>query len=477
MEEKDLFQWDEVSLYSILRDLILNSWVILLAGLAMWIGIGSVAQLRYVPEYTSYATMAVTGKGSEINIYSNLMAASQMAEVIGEVFSSNVLQEKIAEDLGIEEISGQIEARVIPETNLLTIQVTASTAKLAHQILWSAIDHYEEVSDYLFTNATLRVLQEPSVPSSPSNTPNVRRQQQLGSLGAMAVVAACCVGATLLRPTVQTVQSAERNVDGDMLGTIPFEWKWKSFKELIRKKKRALLLSYPSMSMAFTESYRKIATRLAIRMYRNHHKILLVTSVGENEGKSSVATNVALALAEKGRRVLLLDGDLRKPAIHKVLELPTAEMSTVKDYLEDRVGPDELVHYDSQNNLYVVSSGDTYISNGVRGNAEKLCQLIRYYAKTMDYIIVDSAPMAVTSDTEHLLGAVESVLFVVRQDWCSVDAINEKLEILCQHHVCVEGIALNAVHPLVWHVGRGERYYGYGKRYERRNRVEAGHER
>lgn len=476
MEEKELFQWDEVSLYAVLRDLLIYSWVILLAGLSVWIGVGSAAQLRYVPEYTSSATMAVAAKGTDISIYSNLMVTNQMAEVIGEVFSSNVLREQIAQDLGVEEVTGEIETTVIPETNLLTVQVTAPTAKLAHQILWSAINHYDGVSDYLFTNATLRVLQQPSVPNAPSNTPNVRHQQKLASVGAMVIVAVCCVAFTIFRPTVQTPQSAKQNLDGELLGSIPFEQKWKSLRELVERKKRSLLLRHPGVSMAFSESYRKITTRLEFRMRGSQHKVLLVTSVGENEGKSSVATNIALALAEKGRRVLLLDGDLRKPAIHKVLQLPASGLKTIKDYVADKTDAESLAYYDKTNQLYVVQSGDEHISDGVQNVAEKLCQLIQKYAQSMDYVIIDSAPMAVTSDTEYLLGGVEGVLFVVRQDWCGIDAINDKLEVLRQHHVGVEGIVLNAVHPMALHMGSRERYYSYGRYHHRHDQVEEKHE-
>ena len=95
----------------------------------------------------------------------------------------------------------------------------------------------------------------------------------------------------------------------------------------------------------------------------------------------------------------------------------------------------------------------------------------------MDYIIVDSAPTAVTSHTEYLLQAVESVLFVVRQDWCGVDAINDKLEILRQNNVRIQGIVLNAVHPFGFGSRSQERYYGYGRRTRGNKKLEAEHER
>lgn len=477
MEERELFRWDELSWYSVLRDLVINLWVVVLAGFTVWMGVDSVVQLRYVPAYTSYATMAVTAKGSDISIYSNLTATTQMAEVIGEVFASNVLREKVVEELAVTEFDGEIKAEVIPETNMLTVQVTAPTAKQAHQGLWSAINHYDEVSNYLFTNADLMMLQPPSVPQTPSNTPNIRHIQKIASVGAAILVAAGCVLFTALRPTVQTMQGAQRNLNGSVLGDVPFERKWKSTKDIIRRRKKSILLNDPGVSMGFSASIRKIVTRLELRMKHSGHKILLVTSVGENEGKSSVATNIALALKEKGRRVLLLDGDLRKPAIHKVLQLPKEDAVCINDYLNDRCEGTNTVYYDEDSGLHVVQSGDQRVDDGVRGNATKICQLIQALSETMDYIIVDSAPMAVTSDTEYLLQAVESVLFVVRQDWCGVDAINDKLEILRQNNVRIQGIVLNAVHPFGFGSRSQERYYGYGRRTHGKKKLEAEHER
>ena len=86
-----------------------------------------------------------------------------------------------------------------------------------------------------------------------------------------------------------------------------------------RKKKRSLLISSLTVSMDFAESLRKAASRLEHHMRQRRQQVLLVASVSENEGKSSVAANLALALSEKGKKVILIDCDLKKPAQYRIL--------------------------------------------------------------------------------------------------------------------------------------------------------------
>lgn len=85
----------------------------------------------------------------------------------------------------------------------------------------SALDNYDSVSDYLFSNAVLRIVQEPTIPYSPSNVPNVARIRRLAMLGTALAVTALLVVLSVLRFTVKTKEGARRNLDGKILGSIP----------------------------------------------------------------------------------------------------------------------------------------------------------------------------------------------------------------------------------------------------------------
>ena len=113
MDERKEFNLDEISIFSILRDLCRNVWVIILAAVTGWFAVTGAEGLVYVPEYTATATMAVNARGNNSSAYSSLTLANQMAEIFSEVFDSNVLREKIAQELGQESIEGEISSSII----------------------------------------------------------------------------------------------------------------------------------------------------------------------------------------------------------------------------------------------------------------------------------------------------------------------------------------------------------------------------
>ena len=238
MEEMREFRLDEISIRSIAVDLLKNAWVILLAALAAWFAVAGVEKLMYVPEYTATATLAVNAKGNTSSAYTSLSLTSQMAGVFSEVFDSSVLREKIAEDLGQDSIEGTITSAVIEETNLVTLSVTSVTPRQTYLIIQSALENYGTVSDYLFSNAVLRIVQQPSVPYSPSNIPNIQRIQKLGMLAAACAAAAVIILLSVLRFTVKNKAAAERNLDGKLLGMIPYERKHRTIREISRGKNK-----------------------------------------------------------------------------------------------------------------------------------------------------------------------------------------------------------------------------------------------
>ena len=107
MGEMKEFNLDEISLFSILRDVVKIYWVILLAAVTAWFAVTGVEGLIYVPEYTATATLAVSARGSSSNAYSSLTLTNQMAGVFSEVFDSNVLRERIRGGSGAGEHRGR----------------------------------------------------------------------------------------------------------------------------------------------------------------------------------------------------------------------------------------------------------------------------------------------------------------------------------------------------------------------------------
>lgn len=312
---QNLFSLDAISWRGLCLQLLRNFWMILLAAGAVWLGVTGAHNLTYHPRYSSSATLVVTVQGDN-SAYSSLSITASMADVFSQVFQSDALRNRIGEDLG-EEMEGSIRCSVISETNLLTLTATSPDPRQAYLFLNSALQNYDEVAAEVFSNASLQLLQEPQVPSAPANTSwLMARRNLLTAAGALGMIALLCL-LYLMRFTVKNPAGASRLLDGQVRGVIPFE----KPQRIGSGKKRALqapLLSSPLVSMNFAEAGRRAEAAIEAHMHRNRQKILLVASVTENEGKSTVAANLALALAEKHKKVLLVDADLRKPAQYKI---------------------------------------------------------------------------------------------------------------------------------------------------------------
>ena len=245
MNSREEINLDEISIYGILRNLALNFWLVLLAAAGAWFLVTGVKEMSWTPKYTSSAVMAVNSRGTGNDAYSSLSLTSQMAGIFSEVFSSNVLKDRIAQSLGQEEVEAEISAAVVTETNLITLSVTAGDPRQAYMVLQAAIDNYDTVSDYLFSNAVLRMVQEPDIPFAPSNPLRIDRIRTLAAAGAGAAVCACIALLSVMRFTVQTRTGARRNLDGRILETLPFEKKYKTLRERFSRRKKGILITSP----------------------------------------------------------------------------------------------------------------------------------------------------------------------------------------------------------------------------------------
>ncbi|MFR8317346.1 MAG: Wzz/FepE/Etk N-terminal domain-containing protein [Catenibacillus sp.] len=447
MGEQRVFRLDEISLYIIIRNLIRASWLIILAAVAAFFVTGMIYRGIHTEMFTSSATIAVvTNEQKDTGSYSSLVLSKQMAEVFAQVFESEVLLRKVKEDLGTDGVSVKITATQISETNLLELKAVDSNPEQAQKILESALKNYESVSEYLFSNGSIVVVVNPTMPVKPSNMDNMSRYQKISAIICAGTVIMLTVLASVLRFTAQTRDGARRNLAGKIRGDIAFERKEHSLKNLIKRQYRSMLINSPLVSMNFAESCRMLATHTDLYMKKRGYKIILVTSVAENEGKSSVAANLALAMAEKGRQTLLIDGDLKKPAQYKIFDEQDYQGIFLEDCLNGKAETKLKLYHETKTGLWALfqkrGRGDSARLLG----SERMQVLLKQMSKTMDYVVIDSPPMALSSDAELLMDLADCVLMVVRQDWSHIRAINDHVDLIRKSPAEFFGFALNAFH-------------------------------
>ena len=442
MNERTI-HFDEINLHGLIALLLKNLWVIAAFCLSAVLCYSSVCKLTYTPKYTSSATFMVSAKDSS-SAYNSLTTTQSMASVFVEVFQSNVLREKIQEQMPDGKFSGAISTTTIPQTNLMIVKITSPEPDTAFRALNLLIENYSSISDYVFANAQLEVIKDPVVPVIPSNPLNVEKNYPLIAFlaGLLGVGGICAI--YLLHDTVKTPKASRRKIDARLLRTIGHEKKNKTLRAKLQRKNTAPLITNSLIKKDFIEDNLSLCSALEYHARKRTQQVILVTSVGENEGKSTIAANLALALAEKGRRVALLDCDFRKPSLYKIFDVPAERGKDLAAYLlQPEKDPMHCLVESKKHGIFLGISHNSGKSVTKLINNGRLPVLLQQLRSRLDYIILDTPPMLAAADAEALATMVDTALLVVRADFMPTDSINNGLDRLRKSAPEVCGFVLN----------------------------------
>ena len=440
---------------------VLKRWLlIVLAVVAVGVSTYIVTDMRYEPIYQTNTTFVVTSKGSSASVYSNLSSTNSLAGVFTELLNSSILRKTIMQELGMTSLNATVTTAVIPDTNLITMQVTASDPWTAFVVAQSTIDHHETLTYRVIDGIILEVLQPPVMPTAAINSANAASQMKKMMVLAAMVSTAALAALSFFRNAVRSGKEARKKLDCNFLGEIPHERKHKTIFSLLRRRKTSILISSPLTSFRFVESVRKLRRRVEQHMHGK--KVLMVTSLLENEGKSTLAVNLALSLAEKHQRVLLIDCDMRKPACHAILEHREFPYG-VRDVLRGKAElSDALIRYQSTN-LYLLLESTGSTKSGDLVTSQRMAQLLDQVREQFDFIVLDLPPTSAASDAEGMKRLADASLLVIRQNVASAKALNKAIAALDGGRAKVMGSVLNNAYSTRLTSGQSHGYGHYGK--------------
>ncbi len=453
MAESGLLPFDPIVL---LQDVLKRWLVIVLAALAVGFGAYIYTDMTYEPVYQTNTTFVVTARGSANTVYSNLSSTSSLANVFTDLLNSSILHKTILEQMGAESFDGTITTQVIPQTNLITMTVTAPDPRTAFQFAQLIIENHESLTYKVVDDIALEVLQSPVVPAGPRNYANSRKNMEDAMVISAIAACAALLALSFFRDAVRSGKEARNKLDSDFLGEVPHEKKYKTLISQFLRRKSSILITSPVTSFPYVEAIRKLRRR--VEQHMDGGKVLMVTSLLENEGKSTVAVNLALSLAQKHRRVLLIDCDLRKPAVHNVLENKKFPHG-LRDVLQEKARLSEALIRYKKTNLYLLleKKGDT--KSGDMIASESMEGLLNWAREEFDFIVLDLPPVSGVSDAEGMADLADASVLVVRQNVANASAINRAIAALESGKAKHLGCVLNNVYTTRLFSGRG---YGYG---------------
>lgn len=482
MERNSEFQTSDSSLLSfdpiiLVRD-VARRWMLVLT-VALMVGVGAyvLTDVNYQPTYTATATFVVTSRSSSSTVYRNLSATTSLASVFSDLMNSSLMRKTVLTDAGLGSFRGTITAAAVPETNLLTLSVTDTDPRTAFLVNRAIVEGHEALTYEVVGDITLEVLQAPAVPTAPSNYANADGAMKRAML---AAAAAMCLGLAYLsyaRDTVRSGMEVRQKLSCRYLGEIPHERKYKTLRSWLRHQKTGVLITNPITSFQFGETIRKLRHR--VERHMTGKKVLMVTSLLENEGKSTVAANLALSLARKHERVLFLECDLRKPAGCAILEQDWKGPG-VRDVLIGKATAEAAVVRDKASGLYMLLDPKSVRNPAELIGSEAMRNLIGWARENYDYVVLDLPPMAAAMDAESVMDFADASLLVVRQNTAKARELSKVIGTLDNGKAELIGCVLNNTYSseLVGVSGYGGyRRYGHYRNYGNYGSYRAGGDR
>lgn len=431
--------------FTLIRDLIKNWWVILLAGATAFFIVCALAHIGFGSAYRAESTLIVTGSART----GGFQAYSDNAKKFAGILTDEYILREVAEDMGMDKLNAEVKAEIISETNLICLSVRAENPSMAYRVLTGIQKHYSDISELMMPGYILEELAPVEYPSSLDNIYDFKKLKMIGALAAMAAAAACILFLSYSYDSVKNEKDVEKKLDTRLVISIYHEKKSKTFRMFLNRKnrKKALLISSPLASFGFVESFNRLREKIAARCLHSGKKIILVTSLLENEGKSTVAANLALALTGISHKVALLDADLRRPAQYKFFEKRDFK-GFLGAYLKGEASVDDTIKKDSESGIYLIFDKKSNMDSSEMIGSSGMELLIRTLQEQMDYVIIDSPPMSMVADAEILARYADYSLLVLSPDHAPAKAVNDCIDRLNDCHAKLLGCVLNNVYTV-----------------------------
>lgn len=414
----------------------------------------------YTPQYQASASFTVTLANplyAEQQYY-NTSAAEQMAKTFPYILTSGVLSKQVTDALGIAAMPS-VTATALGSTNIITLTVTAGDPQLAYDVLCCVIERYPDVAEFVVGATRLTLLSESGVPGGPINT----LQYKTAVLQGVVLGLGLWCGILLLywwtHQTVHDEGELHKLVNLPCLGRLPVVQGYGK-----RGKNECPIVSDKNDKFGFNESVRLLRVRAERELDKTGGKVLLVTSSIANEGKTTTSINLATALAQRGKKTLLVDCDLRNPSV--AATLGQSGKKGLSEYLRGECSLDNVLFRVGSKELYVVFGGEAMAEpEGLMGQ-KPMKDLMRAMRRSVDYIILDTPPCALMADAAELASFADGILLTVRQDFACRQQILEGVQLLSDSGKPILGCVLNMTAPK--RSSGGYSYYGYYGQYGKR---------
>ena len=390
-----------------------KNWIIILVLTVLGATAGAAYSFAQTPKYQAttqlYVSVRSEGAATGDLVQGTTFARQIVASYVDVVRTALVLDPVIAE-LGLETTAGELSAQVTASAPLNTVMIditatdadpeqAAAIADATAASLATAVQTTLEgpASPDAASPVQVKVVQPAVVPATPSS-PNTTLNLALGTLLGLALGIGVGVLRSVLDTRVRTLHDIEQLTTAPLLGGIAFD---------PSAQKRPLIVHADPRSPR-AESFRSLRTNLQVLNIEGGPRSFVVSSAGPGEGKSTTTANLAIALAETGARVALVDGDLRLPRVADYMGIEGGVGLT--DVLIGRVELAEALQKWGRGQLFVLTSGPVPPNPSELLGSVAMDHVLAALTEHFDYVLIDAPPLLLVTDAAVLSKKTRGVI-------------------------------------------------------------------
>ena len=435
--------------------LLRNRWITITAALIASLLAAVVISLLTTPLYQASTRLFVsTSAGSSLtDAYQGNRFSQERVISYAELLTGRTLSQRTIDKLGLDmpakELQDSINASARPDTVLITVEVLDPSPVRARDIantlseeFVSLVRELETPEDGARPDARVVVEQRATIPDTPV-VPKTARNLGVGLALGLVIGVGLAAVRDLLDNTVKSREMLEELTGTGVVGSIPLD---KDFR-------KNAAIAFDSDNSVVSEAFRKLRTNLQFLAVDNPPRVIVITSSVPSEGKSTTAINIALALAEGDHNVVLVDGDMRRPSLHKYLDLVGAVgFSTV---LSGQATLSEALQKTRFPGLTVLAAGTIPPNPSELLGSQSARTLLSELRGEFDYVIVDTTPLLAVTDAALLAAGSDGVLVITRFGSTKREQLTHASESLRDVGAPLLGAVLTMMPT------RGGSYYGY----------------
>lgn len=498
---KNIYYNEEGSGFDVSRfvkNLLNKIWAILLVGAIFAAGGLAIAKATYVEVYSAQMTLSFmqtkmvivkdySGRkdapveyeeetafygANGVRIYQFLLKSDEM---VGRIQSK--LKEKNPDsDYSKGAIESSLNIATLEEdiNGFFKVSVTSTDKAYCERALRVVLEEFPGYVSEFDDSISIKVIKNPSAPVV-TNSDQATTNALYGFMIGAAIVALIIFVITLSTSTVTSLEYLRREVNVKVLGSVPLlEKQVGLFGRKSKTPQGSLLITDSSkVSFAFVESFKSIRTKLENVKSEKGYKAFVVTSTYEDEGKTTVAVNIACALAQKGKSVLLIDSDLRKPAVLHAVGVKSDTTYGLIPIIKGTSTYVDSIKFIKSLGIFVLPTGGISLKSTEVLDTEKVRNVIEQARREFDYIIIDSPPSNVVTDSLVIAPLADGIIYSIRRDYAKVADINRTLEEIRSADIDVVGAIFtmsgNEENSRYYKRKGYLRYGGYYGRRKRRN--------